>query len=68
MTTVKELIEILKEFPEDTLICISGYEGGYRDIENAEEVKVILNVNDEWYYGPHEITESKDGVDYILIS
>jgi hypothetical protein len=55
MTTIKDLIEKLKDLPEDTRVMTRGYEGGYQDA-NAEfhPFDVALNVNTAWYYGPHE--------------
>lgn len=50
---VKELIEILKEYPEDMLVCVDGYEGGYSDIKRGCVYLqgVDLDVNVEDYYG-----------------
>jgi hypothetical protein len=52
--TKAELIEALSPFPDDTMIVIPGYEGGRKEVEWTEEIKLKLNVNTEWYYGPHE--------------
>ena len=59
---VKELIKKLQKLPQDSLVMGSGYEGGYYDIEELSEAEMVLNVNTESYYGPHEevSTESPD--------
>lgn len=52
---VKELIEELKKFPEDSMVVVSGYEGGVDEITSLIEVKLTLNANSVSYYGDHEI-------------
>lgn len=50
---VKQLIEILKQYDDDLIVSVSGYEGGVTDSFSVNELSVDLNVNDEWYYGEH---------------
>ena len=52
--TVKELIEKLKEYPQDDLILVQGYEGGFSDIGQIQSTKVDLNYYTEEWNGPHE--------------
>ena len=52
--TAKELINNLKDLPPETRICARGYEGGIDYVEILREVKILHNVNKEWYYGNHE--------------
>jgi len=52
---VSALIDLLKVMPQDSPVVIKGYEGGVDDVALVEEVSINLNVNNEWYYGPHEI-------------
>lgn len=54
---VKELIEELKKFPEDSMVVVSGYEGGVDEITCLAEVKLMLNANSVSYYGAHEIED-----------
>jgi hypothetical protein len=49
-----ELIEKLKNYPPDTRIVVAGYEGGYEDVDDISEMKIVLNYNTAWYYGKHE--------------
>jgi hypothetical protein len=51
---VKELIGMLQAYDGEMLVVTSGYEGGYDEIAKTEEIELKLNVNEEWYYGPHE--------------
>lgn len=52
---VRELIEKLQACPQDLRVITNGYEGGFVDIDTVGEPRTIaLNVNKEWYYGPHE--------------
>jgi hypothetical protein len=62
--TTKELIEILKTYPEDMRVLISGYEGGFDDVEDVKESVFNENVNTEWYYGKHEKADKNDGYDF----
>ena len=52
--TVQELITQLQNFPKDMPVVVDGYEGGCDDLNTLDEVKVDLNVNNEWFYGSHE--------------
>lgn len=54
VVTVAELIEALKELPQDLRVVTRGYESGYCDIDGFDQLTLALGVNDEWYYGPHE--------------
>lgn len=53
-----EMIQILSELPQDARLYTYGYEGGLNDAPKPTKVKVVHNVNSEWYYGPHEQDES----------
>ena len=61
--TAKELIEALQTLDPETMIFTKGYEGGLEDaIFDGKIIHVTLNVNYEWYYGPHEkADEEVDG-------
>lgn len=53
--TVEELIKILNDVQDKSQrVVVNGYEGGYADVELIEFTTLLLNVNDAWYYGPHE--------------
>lgn len=57
---VKDLIEELKKYPDDMPVMKAGYEGGYKDVFiPVEKDNILLNVNTEWYYGPHESEDSE---------
>ena len=63
--TVRELIQILSQIKDQDLkVMVRGYEGGINDAivssneSNTPEIYTIeRNVNEEWYYGRHEVTE-----------
>lgn len=59
--TVAELIARLSEFPAESRVIVNGYEGGYEDVVTAEELPIVLNVNKENYYGPHDDVTSRNG-------
>ena len=57
--TAKELIEKLSTLDPDLHILVHGYEGGFHFADSpGEETTFCLDVNSEWYYGPHEKIES----------
>jgi len=51
--TVAELIEKLKEYPQDLRVVVRGYEGGVNDVSHFQELEILLNYYDDWYYGKH---------------
>lgn len=56
--TVAQLIEALKNYPQDLPVVVSGYEGGYNDVDTFENINIVLDYHIEWYYGKHEDVES----------
>ncbi|MEY4334991.1 MAG: hypothetical protein RLZZ196_3741 [Bacteroidota bacterium] len=52
---VKELIEILLTFDPNLDIVIQGYEGGVTEKISVESAQIVCDINDEWYYGEHEV-------------
>jgi hypothetical protein len=53
--TIKELIEKLSTLDPDLYVLCNGYEGGFHFVDSpGEETTFCLDVNSEWYYGPHE--------------
>lgn len=52
---VKDLIKRLVDFDPELMIVRDGYEGGVTEATEVDEVKIALNVNQEWYYGEHDI-------------
>lgn len=55
---IKELIEQLEKLDPELEVFIRGYEGGVDELNKISDVKdIVLNVNNEWYYGKHEIIE-----------
>ena len=54
---VKELIKMLSEQDQESIVVISGYEGGVHEPKSLNKHVVELNVNTSWYYGEHEIDD-----------
>jgi hypothetical protein len=52
--TIKELVEKLNELDPELHVFVPGYEGGYHYANVSKPDSFCLNVNSEWYYGPHE--------------
>ena len=57
---VGELIKKFQQYDPEMMVVINGYEGGYSAIKVLSEVDLMLNINKEWYYGPHEIALTVD--------
>ena len=58
---VGQLIEILKNYPQDLRVVVRGYEGGYNDVAIFEKLKIVLDYHSAWYYGKHEDVDSLYG-------
>ena len=56
--TVEELINALQQYDPKLRVAVQGYEGGYSDVSRAEPVELALNVHDDWYYGPHYVSDA----------
>lgn len=68
--TVAELIKALSRCPDDLMVVVNGYEGGYTEIIKLEQINLNLNVNSESYYGPHDTPDRDEGLgdcDAILL-
>ena len=57
---VKELIEVLSQLDPELMVVVAGYEGGVNEVDKSELCDIELNVNDEWYYGKHEMLAEGD--------
>lgn len=53
--TVGELINELSKYHKQTRIVLNGYEGGVYDAQSARLEEIVLNVNDDWMFGDHEL-------------
>lgn len=61
MTTIKQLIAALQAYDPDLPIMLPGYEGGvYSPQPKLHQATIALEVNQEWYYGPHEVVDVED--------
>lgn len=52
--TVAQLIKELENYPQDLPVVVSGYEGGYNDVDTFENINIVLDYHTAWYYGRHE--------------
>jgi hypothetical protein len=59
--TKAELIEVLREFPDDIMVVVGGWGGGCTPWVDIEMVKLKLNSNlGDNTLGPHEVDEDGD--------
>lgn len=60
---MSDLIEMLQKMPQEHMVVIRGYEGGVDEVTELEKTRVILDVNEEWNYGSHELLDPRDRSD-----
>jgi hypothetical protein len=65
--TVADLKKILNKYPEEMMVMVDGYEAGVGD-PNPVCLGIKLNVNDAWYYGPHEIERDNPDIEVLLLA
>ena len=63
---VKELIEYLQTIDPELKVFVKGYEAGYNDVNNINYEEMVLNMNNIWYYGKHELLRNMEKKDKIL--
>ena len=54
------MIEVLSQLDSELMVVVAGYEGGVNEVDKSELCDIELNVNDEWYYGKHEMLAEGD--------
>jgi hypothetical protein len=57
---VQQLIDMLSEYPKDSMVVVNGYEGGVSEVTDASKCMLRLHVHDTWFYGEHEIDKEGD--------
>lgn len=63
--TVGELMEILKQYPEDMPVVVSGYENGYENFHHPVVKKVIHQPDNPYYDGQFQLDEN--GAEVLLL-
>jgi hypothetical protein len=51
--TIKELVQKLQNYPEDTRVLVEGYEGGFDHVDRVREGVFVADISSKWYYGDH---------------
>lgn len=52
---VSQMIELLQKLPQDAVCIVSGYEGGYDEVSELDQVTIAKDVyKTSSYYGNHE--------------
>jgi len=64
---VKDLIEKLQRYDPETMVVVNGYEGGVDTCTSCKEVRVMFNINKEWYYGNHELVNEDESPDKAIL-
>ncbi len=71
MLTVKQVIEIMQRYPENYLVIVDGYEGGYDVVtENhiAEKQCKGTSYNDGYTGSLSDVSSGEVGIRCLLIS
>jgi hypothetical protein len=63
---IKELIDYLQTLDPELNVFIKGYEAGYNDINTISHEELVLNLNNIWYYGKHELLKNLEKKDRLL--
>ena len=63
--TVGELIELLKEYPMDMPVIISGYENGYENFYHPTVQKVKHLPENKFWDGEFQLEEN--GIDVLIL-
>lgn len=55
MMSVRAMIDLLNEYPEDTRVVVNGYEQGYDDLspEQISVISIVLNTGVHEWDGKH---------------
>jgi len=64
---VSDLIEILKTFPEDTIVVTDGYEDGYEPLKKVKLIKVTEMEEKQWYYGKYDWSNSSNAIEVVFL-
>ena len=64
---VRELIEKLKTFPQDSMVVADGYEDGFDMVKKVSSIKIAENTRKEWYTGKYVESEDSNGIDAVLL-
>ncbi len=67
ITTVKELITILKTLPENTPVLISGYESGYENFYHPMLKKVAHFPENMYFEGEYQLAENDKGMEAVIL-
>ncbi len=65
--TVNELIKLLQAYPLDMQVVAEGYEDGFDDVLNAEQIKLKPIEIAKWYVGAYDRCYDGSGTDAVLI-
>lgn len=65
--TVGEMIAQLQKFAPDARVVVAGYEGGFADVTKLASQPLRLNMNDSWFYGPHEECDEKEADEIAVL-
>ena len=52
---IKDLIKELQQHDPEMQVVRAGYEGGVEFVSAIRCFEVALDVNEEWWYGKHEL-------------
>jgi hypothetical protein len=65
--TVQQLIELLRQYPDDLPVVVQSYEDGYDPVTDVRTLTVAQTPNREWWLGIYEQADA-DGMQVILLS
>jgi len=65
---VAELIEKLKQMPQNALVVSEGYEDGFDTIKKISLIAVEENPQEEWYMGKYIESKKTDSKQVVFLN
>jgi cytochrome c biogenesis factor len=63
---IKELIDYLQTLDPELSVFVKGYEAGFDDVNTISHEELVLNLNNVWYYGKHDLLKNLEKKDRLL--
>jgi len=67
LVTVEELIDILKSFPANLPVLVSGYESGYERFHNPHVRDLVHKPESRYYDGEYQFPEAGESPDFSAL-
>jgi phosphoribosyl-AMP cyclohydrolase len=68
--TIKELTDILKQYPQDSVVVVDGYEDGFTELEQVKLIQIIKQklTNNKWWVGEYSLNNTANSKTAVYFS